>query len=70
MSKCGIIILFFVGFLLVHSVYQYMYSGVRYSDHILIKTNLDKENNYIQREYVLYNNYNNDVTFIYFDYVL
>ena len=66
LSKCGIIILVFVGFLLVHSVYQYKYSG--YNDHILIKTNLVKENNYSQREYVLYNNYYNDVTFIYFDF--
>ena len=62
----GIIILVFVGFLLVHSVYQYKYSG--YSDHILMKTNLVKENDYSQREYVLYNNYYNDVTFIYFDF--
>ena len=53
MSKCGIIILVFISFLLVHSVYQYKYSG--YSDQILI--NLVKENNYSQREYVLYNNY-------------
>ena len=40
-------------FLMVHSVYQYRNSEVRYSDHITIKTNLVEEN-YSQREYVLY----------------
>ena len=58
-SKYGVIIIIFVGFLLVHSVYQYSNSEVKYSDHITIKTNLVEENDYSQREYVLHNNYHN-----------